>query len=223
MRLAEQSSTPNWSLYVQRPHGDAQKSEQRRSRRASYLMVFVVSLVVLVGFTALAVDLGTLRLANTQLQIAVDASALAGSSQLDGTTEGVERARASALAVAQMNKVRGAEVSLDVTDLEFGVWTGGVLVASADPHEIDAVRVTGLISDVPTPFAGFSFAQGTADVTATSIGQRPPPEPAAWSQCFLPVLPAVQRRQRQRGLGPPRRRQRQHGGRRAHGSGHGRV
>lgn len=55
---------------------------RRRLRRASVLVQVTVSATVLLGMTAVAVDLGMLSTARTELQAATDAAALAGANRL---------------------------------------------------------------------------------------------------------------------------------------------
>src|SRR5262245_27241236 len=54
-------------------------SSMRKNKKRGYVLVVVASLLfVLIGFTALAVDMGVLLGARTQSQRAADAAALAG-------------------------------------------------------------------------------------------------------------------------------------------------
>ena len=64
------------------------KSRRRREdERGQIIILFVLALVVIMGFASLAIDIGVLRNANQNLWNALDAGALAGASQLpaDGT------------------------------------------------------------------------------------------------------------------------------------------
>ncbi len=58
----------------------------KRERRGGVLVLVVVGLIPLIGFVALAVDLGMLTLAETQLRTTADAAALAGARALNGLT-----------------------------------------------------------------------------------------------------------------------------------------
>ena len=55
-------------------------------RRGATLVLFVVCLIPLMACIALAIDLGTLTFAQTQLCDAADAAALAGTRALNGNT-----------------------------------------------------------------------------------------------------------------------------------------
>src|SRR5689334_5075603 len=59
-----------------------------RSERGSVLVVVAISLTVLLGIAALAIDLGGFRAHRRQLQTAADAAALAGAMQLPPFSDG---------------------------------------------------------------------------------------------------------------------------------------
>jgi hypothetical protein len=61
-----------------------------KNRQGGAVAVMVgISMVMLIGFLALVIDLGRLYLAKTGLQNAADAAALSGAKQLDGTGAGI--------------------------------------------------------------------------------------------------------------------------------------
>lgn len=64
------------------------KAISTRSRRGTVLPLFALMMVGLIGFVALAVDVGMLAIANTQCQTAADNAALAGARTIDGSTTG---------------------------------------------------------------------------------------------------------------------------------------
>src|SRR5262249_1513633 len=61
------------------------RSQQDR-RKATTLPLVAVSLISLLGFVALAIDLGVMALARNQCQNAADAAATAGARALNGDT-----------------------------------------------------------------------------------------------------------------------------------------
>lgn len=160
-----------------------------RPRRASYLTLLALLAVVLLGVVAIAVDVSTLYLADAELQVAVDAAALAGASHLDRKPGAGDRAAASASAVAHANAVRSAPVEVSSADLELGVWDpqAGTFALSSDDGERNAVRVHRRLDGIPTPFAGAAFSSWFAAVDATATAVRPPPEPVQSTPCFLPI------------------------------------
>ena len=60
----------------------------RAHRRGAILPLFALMLVGLVGFLALAIDIGIVAVAETQAQNAADNAALAGCRTLNGATTG---------------------------------------------------------------------------------------------------------------------------------------
>src|SRR5262245_49517822 len=99
-------------------------------RRGLSILYVVVIVVALAGFVSMAVDIGRVRLARTQLQLATDAAARAGADLLPVSTQATID---SALAAADLNPVlddngnHGQRADTGVVlepdgDLEFGVW-----------------------------------------------------------------------------------------------------
>lgn len=75
-----------------------------RKRQGGAVAIIVgLSLVVLIGFLGLVIDLGRTYVLKTELQNAADAAALAGASQLDGTHGGVSAAIQAAKDTASQN------------------------------------------------------------------------------------------------------------------------
>lgn len=76
-----------------------------KNRQGGAVAVMVgISMVVLVGFLALVLDLGHLYIAKTELQNAADAAALAGAKELNGTASGVASAVTKAVEIAKQNR-----------------------------------------------------------------------------------------------------------------------
>lgn len=75
-----------------------------KNRQGGAVAVMVgVSIVLLVGFLAMVIDLGHLYIAKTELQNAADAAALAGAKELNQSRLGVQNAITAAVAVARKN------------------------------------------------------------------------------------------------------------------------
>lgn len=91
------------------------------SRRAVTAPLVAVSMVVLLGFTALAIDLGYIYVATGEMQAATDASALAGASAL---LDGHSLARQRAIEYAGLNSVATQAVQSNELTLTIGVWEG---------------------------------------------------------------------------------------------------
>ncbi len=153
------------------------------------LVVVALALGVLLGISALVVDLGYLSSTQAQLQAAADAGSHAGAMQLDGTDAGVVAASQAAVDVASFNTVAGEPLTLDPsTEVEVGIWDipsssftpgGGALF-------INAVRVTARRDDLPAWFANAAFGEEVLAASAVSIAHRQFAG-AGEVECFIPL------------------------------------
>ena len=85
----------------------------RAHRRGAILPLFAISLVGLLGFLALAIDMGIIAVAETQCQNAADNAALAGARSLNGATSGnTSAATTTAQAAAASNPIMSKAVAL---------------------------------------------------------------------------------------------------------------
>ncbi len=146
-------------------------------------------MTALLGVSSLAVDYGYLRLANAQIGGAVDAAALAGVEHLDGTQEGVDIAKAVAVAVGNQNSVLGGFV-LTADMVELGSYVDGfsalpdvlsedeLLSANALRVNAENSGVTALLSRVLGVQQMRTAAQSTA-VRETGG--------ASTADCFIPI------------------------------------
>src|SRR5579863_3478723 len=89
-----------------------------RSERGQVLPLVVISAVVLIGFTGLAIDLGRVWIAKQQLQRAVDASTLAAGQDLPDTSTAVSAAQTYA-ANGTRNPLSGWGVSAGAPSITF--------------------------------------------------------------------------------------------------------
>ena len=117
-------------------------------RRGSIAVVLAIVLVVTIAVAALVIDLGYARLVQAQLQAAADASALAGVSELNGTDEGMDQARLTAVEVASLNLAHGEGVVLDPNDANaangdvvLGTWDGASFSPNTVADEVNAVQI----------------------------------------------------------------------------------
>ncbi len=94
---------------------------RRRRRRGSFLVIFGLALVALLGFGALAIDLAWLRLVRLQAQNAADAGAHAALVELKRSQD-TTLSRSVADQVVAMNRVAGEQASLDASHVSFGAW-----------------------------------------------------------------------------------------------------
>src|SRR2546428_1192684 len=134
------------------------------SKQSGYVLVTVAMLlVVLLGFSALAIDVGMLYSARTQSQRAADEAALAGAftyivANLDAATAKT-KAEFDAVGVATNNKVMGQTVS------------AAQVTAVADPANR---RVTVTISRNEPTFLAKALGTDSALVSVTAVAEASP-------------------------------------------------
>jgi hypothetical protein len=105
-----------------------------RGERGLVIVIFAVCLFLLIGFAALAIDIGYLHTTRSELQNVADAAALAGARYLGDeysklTTSEMathpftkEEVYAVINAVAIQNKAANNSISIDIDDVEIGLW-----------------------------------------------------------------------------------------------------
>lgn len=119
----------------------------KRLRRATAVVYLAISSTVIMGFAAMAIDLGTLYSAQAELQRAADAAALAAASQLiTGGTEPTDVVYDAALDVIDRNNVLHESLQATESNIELGRAqldpVSGRFVFEAGGSVNDAVRVT---------------------------------------------------------------------------------
>lgn len=140
------------------------KHIRRKNNRGIAVIYIALLLVVLLAFAGLAIDIGYMYVAKTQLQNAADAAALAGASKL--LSEGaigtlsdpaIPLARAEATSFALKNKAAGSNIVImddgtnvidknndndptnDVNDIAVGYWNGTTFTPGSTP--VNAIQV----------------------------------------------------------------------------------
>jgi Flp pilus assembly protein TadG len=131
-------------------------------------MIYVIVIMpVLMGFASLAVDLGRVEAAKTELRAACDAAARYGATGLSNST-----AVAKAIQAAADNKVDGTTLVLQTTDVATGSWSSGTFTVGGTPT--NAIRVTAgrtAVRGNPIPLVfGILIGKSTCDINATSVG-----------------------------------------------------
>jgi Flp pilus assembly protein TadG len=86
------------------------------------ILTFSLMLLFLIGFAAIAVDIGRLFVVRTELQTALDSCALSAAQELDGQNTSITRATNAGLAAANLNRV----------NLQSPDWDGQAKLAAAD-------------------------------------------------------------------------------------------
>jgi hypothetical protein len=157
---------------------------QKRRRRGAVLPIVTVCLVGLMGFIALAIDIGMIAVARTQCQSAADIAALAGARTLDGKSVNNNSAAAVTMAqnTATANAVLGTEITAaQVTTCQVGIYrydsTAGRFTAvfgqSPGTNESYGLMQVTIWTQNPTFFAGV-LGVSSLNVGATSTAVHRP-------------------------------------------------
>jgi Flp pilus assembly protein TadG len=143
-------------------------------RKGAVLPLVAASLTLLIGFMALAVDVGYLYSVSAEVQRTADAASLGGAAVLlesDEWAEVGEQAMADAYSLASMNPVGGINIA-DDSVIEVGYWewtthtfTAGDIESTVTPN---AVRVVANRNDINLFFASVIGVNST-DVSRESI------------------------------------------------------
>jgi hypothetical protein len=157
---------------------------RRRQNRGFVLITTAFALVVLLGVAGLAIDVGRMYIAKHELQISADATALAATLELDGTPEGIVRAKSLISTNGNRWNLHTSAVSDAVMSFardQAGPWETTIL----DARGYRYARVTAA-GDLPTyflpnststnkaPVALFMLSQPTTRIRADSgAGQEP--------------------------------------------------
>jgi Flp pilus assembly protein TadG len=130
------------------------------------LVYLIVMMIAMTAFCSLAVDLGRVQAAKTELRMAADAAAMYSALGLsDGT------AVARAIQAAANNSIDGTPLVLQNADVTLGTWSGGTFTANASsPNavKITATRSKARGTGIPLIFAKV-LGYTTCDVNASSI------------------------------------------------------
>src|SRR5262249_54061087 len=133
---------------------DRHDEKRRGDRRGVAMVTVLVALVALIAAAALAIDVGLVMVARTQLQNATDAAALAGGANLidvSGPTVTASAARTAAQGEAGLNKSIAEPVpdgiSVNSGEIVLGHWdlatrTFNSSVDTTDPNQVNAIDVT---------------------------------------------------------------------------------
>jgi len=142
----------------------------QRDDRGSVMPLVALCMTVILGFAALAIDLGQERALHTALEATADSAALAAASQLPNE----KKARAAALEYAEKNMPpeQNGTVLADA-DIVFGTWYEGRREFVAGGPFTNAVQVTVRRDQqngnpAPTFFLQI-FGKDHADISAVSL------------------------------------------------------
>jgi Flp pilus assembly protein TadG len=174
---------------------------QHKKQQGAVIPLVAVLMVVLLGFVALAIDIGYLVVTRNELQNVADASALAAGRKLGSIYQGMTYEEQQAyvcdpapiIAVAQevgLSNVAATEsITINSADIEIGDWSSGVFAATL--NKPNAVRVTARRdSEANNPISTF-FAMvlgiDTLDVSAIATAALTGQSSSAPGELELPV------------------------------------
>jgi hypothetical protein len=155
-----------------------------RRQRGAIAILFGLTIFVLFGFMALAIDLGRTYVVRTELQNAADAAALAGAIQLNQTAAGVccgaDSAVTRAIAMAAQNNFKfSSPVVITIADLSVGSCPEDSCMVAASTVTTNALAAgkTFLRVHIPsgalaTFFAGIPAVAGDPGTPSTSTFGR---------------------------------------------------
>lgn len=144
-----------------------------RARRGSYTVPFVLASTVLLGVVGLAVDTMQHSVVMAELQNAVDAASHMGAGQLDGTEDGMAAALLAAEDMLGENMADGEAVDPKDVLIEFGNHSPEGFTVSAEPEEVNAMRLTHgphLVNGWYTEVLGVAGLPARAQSVAVSGG-----------------------------------------------------
>jgi hypothetical protein len=169
-------------------------------RRRGNAVMFSLMTSMLLGFGALSVDIGYMRVTQTELSIAADAAAHGGVAYLRRTpgdfVSDMATARTKTVQLAFLNSANDQPVILDPNvsnslsgDIVLGNYDHetGVFTQSVDPAIVDAVMVKARMAGIGTIFAPAAFGVSSFSTGATAIAVRGKPEGAGRVECTLPI------------------------------------
>lgn len=132
-------------------------------------MYTLIAMGVLCAFVSLAVDMGRVQVAKSELRVAADAAARYAATGLSDNTY-----RTKAQAVAAQNTCDGTAVTLLASDVETGTWSNGAFTAGGSTPNairITARRIAARGNAIELFFARV-LGMRTCDVSASSIVRR---------------------------------------------------
>lgn len=150
---------------------NVRKVDHRQGERGSVLVVSALGMLAFLLAAGLCIDISHFYLVKTELQNAVDASALAGASALNSSASGITEA--ANRAVQQMNnyEFNKTQVTILRTDVRFAVNLGGPFMSEAEakatPGNIRFVQVTSPAEQVNVFFASIVLG-GTKNLSANA-------------------------------------------------------
>ena len=160
------------------------------SRRGNAI-IGALTLIPMLGFASLSVDIGLQRVVNTQLQVMADAATVSGVYMLDGTGQGVNNALNEVVQVASQNTTYfGYQPRIE--EIKFGKYEQGVFheLPSYEFEEINAIQMNPVHTH-PSRLAGTAYGIFELNSEASATAVRPTGGTAKNVNCYLPFAVPV--------------------------------
>jgi Flp pilus assembly protein TadG len=156
------------------------------AQRGAILPMVGLTLVVVLGFAGLVIDLGGMFVAKTELQSALDSCSLSAAAELDGAADSLTRATNAGKTAGNLNKVRYQKAAAAIVDSEIvfsDTLTGSYSHAFAPPANAKYAQCTHTSGGVLNNFIQLVGAPATNSVGAIAIATRA----HAQTVCPMPV------------------------------------
>src|SRR3954470_13204727 len=152
-------------------HPSAVHHRASRRRRAGVSLIWaLVCMTALLGFVSLAVDVGRIQSAKTELRRAADAAARYAVTGIKDNTY-----KAKAVAAAADNQVDGVSLALDNGDITVGTWDSGTFTSGGkapNAVRVRAYRTAERGNAIPLTFARV-LGISSSDLKASAIAAIP--------------------------------------------------
>jgi len=181
-----------------------------KEEQGAVAVTVALLLIVLVGFSALSIDIGYLMVTRNELQNVADAAALAAARQLGNSYQGMDYAEqqnydctsSTTLSCSQIittaqqvgleNRAAQTNINIPVEDIVIGHWNPTAMPEFAPgTHRPDAVRVTARrdaeANDPISTFLAGVLGVNTLPVTAQATAALTPQSTAGPGELELPV------------------------------------
>lgn len=186
---------PYWQMQLKETHKMAvtPRMTARGGREGgAIILTFSLMLLFLLGFAAIAIDLGRLFVVRTELQTAADSCALAAAQELDGQGTAITRAVSAGLTAGNLNRVNmqssdwAGQPKLGEDDIIFRDAGYNVTTTPANARYVQCQHshagIPTLLLHAMTAFSATTFS-ATNEVAASAVAARG----HAQSSCPVPV------------------------------------
>ncbi len=144
-------------------------NKDHTQRRGAVTVLAAFLMVAMLGFAAFGVDVGYMLVVKTQLQVAADSSAMAAAANMSGTQSQMDTV---AQQFAAYHQAGGKAVSLQNSDIEYGLWDSTARSFTPSSSAGNAIRVTARRNDTTggnTTFFGRIFGVKSFSVSASAV------------------------------------------------------